>query len=232
MRTSKPISTISYNTIPFLKGKLTELQNAGIISEWYFIHHLREDDETKDHTHVFILPSKLVQTDDLVKAFTEYDPKNPQKPLKCPRWQNSKFSDWYMYGIHDIAYLASKGQARKYHYRLEDVVAWDDDALAEAVREIDLTSLTRLKAMLDAINIGMDFGQFLANGGVPLQQVNAYEKAWALLLANASKRRRVDALRHDAKPDPYEAENLSVSHTTGEAYELQQIDFDSEELPF
>lgn len=45
MRTSKPISTISYNTLPFLKEKLDDLVNNQVLEFYFFIWHHAEDDE-------------------------------------------------------------------------------------------------------------------------------------------------------------------------------------------
>ena len=39
MKTSKPISTISFNTESFLRGKLRELEAAGILEFWAYIKH-------------------------------------------------------------------------------------------------------------------------------------------------------------------------------------------------
>lgn len=66
MRTSKPISTISYNSPEFLTLKLNEWMKKGLVAYWCFILHKGEtlDDGTveKDHIHVFIEPNKTVDT--------------------------------------------------------------------------------------------------------------------------------------------------------------------------
>ena len=51
MNTRNPISTISYNSMLFLKAKLDELVNAKVIQFYAFIFHKGEDDEAgkKDH---------------------------------------------------------------------------------------------------------------------------------------------------------------------------------------
>ena len=67
VRTTKPIATISFNSPDFLRTKLEELRDAGRISFWAFIEHKPEDDEggKKSHCHLYIEPSKMLQTDDL-----------------------------------------------------------------------------------------------------------------------------------------------------------------------
>lgn len=110
MRTTKPIATISFNSPAFLKLKLEELTKAGKISFWAFIPHKPEDDEagTKEHNHLYAEPSKMMQTDDLKAELLEFDPEHPDKPKGCLPFRTSKFADWYLYGLHDKRYLASK----------------------------------------------------------------------------------------------------------------------------
>lgn len=144
MKTSKPISTISFNTPQYLRLKLDELLKCGKISFWAFIQHLPEDDEggKKEHIHLYVEPSKMLQTDDLKREFMEPNPSNPTKPLGCISFISSKFGDWYMYGLHDKRYLASKGQSRKYHYHAEQMISPDEDDLNFKVKSINLLSLS------------------------------------------------------------------------------------------
>ena len=116
MRTSKPFSTISYNSVNFLKSKLDEMITDKWIDFYAFVRHSPEDDELKEHIHLYIVPSTLLQTDYITEHLQEYDSTHPDKPLGCIACKSSKFDDWYMYGLHDKAYLASKGQARKHYY--------------------------------------------------------------------------------------------------------------------
>lgn len=82
MQTAKPISTISYNTEPFLVQTLNALVKAKRIDFWAYIHHFPEDDEVKlkHHFHVYLEPSKRTQTATLKEEFLELDPNN-EKPL-------------------------------------------------------------------------------------------------------------------------------------------------------
>lgn len=219
MRTRSPISTISFNTPDYLLLKLNELTSSGKISFWSFIMHRPEDDEAggKDHIHLYIEPSKIVQTDDLRKAFLEYDPQysvsdysedrvllhdNPddhvvdpdvkivrkKKPRGCLLFRNSKFSDWYLYGLHDKRYLSSKGQSRKYHYSHDDIVSSDYDDLLFLSRSIDLISLSPYADMEEAQRNGVTFAEYFRRGTVPLPQVVLFERAWYLLQNNSADR--------------------------------------------
>lgn len=190
MRTTKAISTISFNTPSFLELKLEELTKAKKISFWAYILHQPEDDEggRKEHMHVFVVPSKMIQTDDLKEEFKEFDPSHPDKPRGCISWNSSKFDPWYMYILHDKRYLASKGQSRKYQYYSDEVITSDVDELTARVRSIDMLSLSPYMEMENAINDGLSFDQFFARGLIPITLVNQYEKAWRLLLLSKAYR--------------------------------------------
>lgn len=130
MRTSKPISTISYNSKDFLEFKLIELLKNHVISDYMFIYHFREDDETKNHFHVWLSPNKLLDTMDLQNHFIEHDFEH-DKPLKCIDFRSSDIDEWILYCMHYAPYLASKGQSREYHYKKEDFSFYDYDTFNE-----------------------------------------------------------------------------------------------------
>lgn len=155
MKTTKPISTISFNTENFLHDKLTELTRAGIVSFWAYVTHQPEPGEgdkggKKIHHHVYIEPSKSIQTDDIREQLREFDPGEPDKPLGCLNFVQSKFDDWYMYGLHDAKYLASKGQSRTLHYTSDDFISSHDGDFLYMVRSIDMLSLSPYDAVVDA----------------------------------------------------------------------------------
>lgn len=120
MHTSKAISTISYNSHGFLIDKLMKLRENGIISDWFCIKHYAEEDESKDHYHVWIMPNQRIDTLRLQEQFREFDPKIPEKPLGCIDFTMSNPDDAILYFQHFKEYLAYKGQSRKYHYLRED----------------------------------------------------------------------------------------------------------------
>lgn len=131
MNTSKPISTISYNTPKYLEQRLNELVNQHIVAYWMYIKHDGEEDE-KDHIHLYIEPNKRVDTMTLQEFLSEYDPKHPDKPLGCIVFKPSKVDDWILYCSHNDAYLASKLESREFAYRKEDFHASDADTFDEA----------------------------------------------------------------------------------------------------
>lgn len=196
MRTRKPISTITYNTFDYLIVKLEELRKAKKISFWAFVPHQRENDEAKDHIHLFIDPSVQVQTDDLKDEFREFDPSHPDKPLGCISFASSKFDDWYLYGLHDEAYLASKGQSREIHYLPEEVISSDPDDLFHRVRQIDMLKVSRYGHMLSSIKMGISWTEYFARGNVPIQQINAFKVAYETLQEYQGTTHRADRTTH------------------------------------
>lgn len=182
MKTSKLFSTISYNSPDFLSVKLNDLVSRRKIAFWAYVHHLPEEDEKKPHKHLLIAPNGQINTDEvLLDYLIELDPKNPDKPLACVGCKSSKFYDWYMYAIHDKDYLASKGQSRKYHYSRDDVVCSDTDILNEEIHQMDMSKLSKVKALNQAIQDGVPFEELLARGQIPVQQVYAFRQAFSLL---------------------------------------------------
>lgn len=202
MRTTKPIATISFNSPDFLRLKLDELLRAGRLSFWAFIVHKPEDDEggKKEHCHVYVEPSKMLQTDDLKAEFLEYDPEHPEKPRGCISFNSSKFDPWYLYALHDKRYLASKGQVRRYHYEHNDIITSDDDDLTYKARSIDMVSLSPYADMVDAQRQGLTWSEYFARGTVPLPQVLLFERAWYLLTRVCTD--RADRVGHPMDIDP------------------------------
>ena len=121
MLTSCAISTITYNTIKFLDDTLTGLIEKGKISFYCYIFHKAEDDELKDHIHLFIIPCSRIDTFALEGVLKEVDPHN-DLPLGCIPFVHSKWEDWFLYGLHDDLYLRIKGKPpRKFHYSKSDM---------------------------------------------------------------------------------------------------------------
>lgn len=185
MRTTKPIATISFNSASYLKLKLDELKKAKIISVYHFIEHLPEDDEAgkKQHIHLYIEPAKLVQTEELNGHFLEFDPEKPDKPKRCLPFRLSKFGDWYLYALHDTAYLIAKGQTRRYKYEHKDIITSDEDELYRASKMIDKRALTPWLGLCEAVEVGLTFAEYFVQSGMPIQQISAFEKAYMLLLS-------------------------------------------------
>ena len=85
MQTSKPISTISYNSELYLYSVLEKLYKSHKIDFYAYIKHTGEMDpfgeSEKDHIHLFLIPNKRINTSDLDDLFIEPVPNS--KPLRC-----------------------------------------------------------------------------------------------------------------------------------------------------
>lgn len=204
MRTTKPISTISFNTPEYLALKLDELQTANRISFWAFILHQPEDDEAgkKEHCHVYIEPSKMLQTDDIKAELLEFDPQCPGRPRGCLPFKSSRFDPWYLYALHDKRYLASKGQSRRYHYEHDEIVTSDPDNLLFLARSIDMLSLSPYADMQEAQAKGVTWEEYFSRGTIPLPQIVLFERAWYTLRNSGTDRGASQAhpMDIDSKP--------------------------------
>lgn len=180
MRTTKPIATISFNTPNFLTGKLDELVKAGILEFWFAVPHKAEDDVDgkKDHFHVWTMPSKMIQTEDLRAELVE-PVAGSDKPLGCLPWVSSKADDAILYFLHDKNYLAKKGLERKYHYSTTDVLTSDTDTFMSLYRQaLENTGTRAYEQIVEACQRQMSFGEFLTLGIVPIQQVLSWKGAY------------------------------------------------------
>lgn len=128
MATSRPISTISYNTLPFLRQKLEELVTAHKIQAYMYIFHKGEDGD-KDHVHLRVIPNTRLDPMVLSEFFKEPDLKFPQnKPLGVRPWRPSQEEDWLLYAVHDKDYMKLKysdDPHEKIEYKDSDIVVSD-----------------------------------------------------------------------------------------------------------
>lgn len=148
MRTQKPISTISYNTPFFLREKLDNMVKDNVIGFYAFICHkgeLRKSGERdKDHIHLYVEPSKILNTDAFKTQFNELVSVN-DKPLGCMPFRPTKtFDEWLLYNLHQEDYIRFKGEEKEYlNYNLLEVCTSDRTDLEcrydDALDWLDLT---------------------------------------------------------------------------------------------
>ena len=182
MITRSNISTISYNSDDFLIFKLNDMIKNHCIEFWAFINHIPEEDERKPHKHLFIIPSGTVDTFALSDILEEIDFTNPAMPPLCTIfWKHSKFVDWYLYALHDIDYLASKGESRKYHYDKSEFIVSESDYFNELIHSCDFSQYTKHKKLREAVQSDVSFRDLFANGFIPVQQIGQYSLAYNLL---------------------------------------------------
>lgn len=178
MKTTKPFSTISYNTNDFLIAKLNKFTENGVLKFWAFINHFPEEDEEKEHTHLYIEPESKMDTLQLANEFIEFIPGDP-RPLRWMPQRPSKWDTWYLYDIHDKDYLASIGQSRKYHYDPGLIFTSDKIYLNELVGHIDYTRYTNLGSMILAARNGVTMDDFIASRPVKPVHFKTIQAIWA-----------------------------------------------------
>lgn len=185
MRTSKPFSMISYNTDTFLRNKLDELRQAGLIQFWAYIEHLPEEDEEKAHKHLYIIPAKLIDTQRIEKALQEIDLNDlTAKPLGAIFPRPSKFDDWYLYALHDKKYLAYKGQKRKYHYNDNAFVVSCQDTFRELKNLIDYTKINRLNLIIEKAENGETLADIIKTCNIPLQLIGQVRQLYNIITSS------------------------------------------------
>ena len=189
MQTTRTISNISYNSLPFFESKTLDLLKRGIIDWCYWVFHYADTDELKDHIHFVLKPSKRINTADLRAFYNEIDPSNPLPKTCTMKWNPmNSMDDWLLYGKHDKAYLNSKGQYRRYCYEWSDFKSTDLDSLKNDIASIDYRKYLVLEWLEDAVRSKTPFFVLVQQGLIPITQRSQYEFQYnALAKAIASE---------------------------------------------
>lgn len=208
MRTSKPFSTISYNTKEFLIAKLNNLITRNVIDFYAFVEHIKEDDEKKNHIHLYVVPSTLIDTKQFIDELKELQTNENGEmtlPLGCMPCTPSKFDDWFLYCKHDVNYLRSKGQVRMFHYEQKEFVSSNDDYLNELSHTINYNKFSKFEQISDYAKQGFTYNQVLAMGLIPVQLTKQYEQVFnAIRLEISNKTYRNGKPNHE-----HESEDLN-----------------------
>lgn len=191
MRTSKPFACITYNTNKFLDMKLKDFIDNHLISFYAYINHKGEKEVDistgeikvdKDHTHLYIVPNRSIDTMDLMSSMLEIDKKHPKLPLKPLAFAPSKWEDWYLYNLHDENYLASKFEVKEFHYSNDDFHVSDRAEFDYMAFEVYHTSkYTRQLRLVDYMKNGGTMAKLCRRGAIsPREAFNysMFEKLW------------------------------------------------------
>lgn len=135
MKTSKPLSAISYNSEPYLRAVCATLLKSGLLTNYAYIQHTGEDGD-KDHIHLLLFPAKPLDSAKLAPDFCEVvggeiKPRGIVGLKPC-----ASVVDWVRYCVHDPAYLAVKGERRQYRYRYEDFQVGSSDEWRAVMDEV------------------------------------------------------------------------------------------------
>lgn len=197
MQTSKLISTISYNTPSFLKGKLHTLVRQGIIEYAHWIWHKPEQDEdNKEHAHVVLKPNKRLDTSALRNEFLE-PVQGEDKPRNVLPFKSSKMRDWLLYAVHDKVYLLRKCQNRAITYQKSDLQTTEPDLLEEDWRDAHEGEDSRIKQVIEAARNGVPFRQLVEAGVIPINQLFQYKDVFQGFFVEVTERNGRDG--HEEK---------------------------------
>lgn len=169
--TSKPMSTISYNTESFLKEKLDDWVKHHILQSYMYICHKGEDGD-KDHIHLRVVPNKSLDFMNLTESLREFDPTNP-RPLGVRDWKASKEEDWILYVVHQPLYLQMKypkDKGEKIPYKWENIVAPDT---------VDV-EVGFIRAMAALEHMAPSIANRLMSGETPYQMISKGENVFMI----------------------------------------------------
>lgn len=187
MKTIKPISTISYNSVSFLYGVCTRLKKNNVIQFFAFIYHKAESDELKDHIHLWLWPTDRVNTTQLTPMFLE-PVKGEDKPVGvCGVWKTSDWYNWYWYVLHDPRYLADKGQSRECRYDDAEIITDDPFTKIELVKTNPL-KLSQMSRAFDLLQAGFNKAQVAQAMGIAINQLKFFYDGLDLMLDSLPKR--------------------------------------------
>lgn len=187
MATSKPISSISYNTEDFLVSKLDDLIQSGVISFWVYIKHNGEsriDDEAngKDHLHLLMIPNKCVDLVEVGKVFKQFYANDPAHPLRCMPFRTSKTEDWLLYALHDPDYIMLHGLDKTYVYDVVDFKSSDPDFLHQLWIEAKQSFANNPSVKIrKKANAGVSFASLVRSGSISIQQIRNAELYYSYL---------------------------------------------------
>lgn len=179
--TAKPISTISYNSVEFLKRKLDQLFKGHIIDDYRYIQHIGENGD-KDHIHVLLYPNKRIDTGILKDEFIEADPTS-EKGLGVMPFRSSKPDHWLMYVIHDKDYLKAHkkddNDDGKIEYKIDEIITPYPDQLMRDYRSAMPLKQTENQLILDKIiNAHMTITEICSMYNVSPQKVAILARAY------------------------------------------------------
>lgn len=201
--TSQPLSTISYNTEPFLKSTLQKLMRLHIIQNYCYIKHKGEDGD-KNHFHVRIEPNRRVDPMDIKEMFFEPDSNNI-KPLGVRPFRYSVEEDWFLYVVHDKDYLKIKygggEKGEKIPYKWQDIVAPDD-------YDVEIAFI-RARAKLQ--HTASNLAKSLADGEKPIN-----------LIMQGENVHTVNALMQALKSNDYMRVQEQLNNVTNELVAMRQ----------
>ena len=184
MKTEKPITSISYNTVDFLKATCDKLLKNGIIDFYAFLKHRGEIDEfdgtrDKDHIHIFLRPLRALDTATLCTNFYEIDQSNPTAPpLGCVHFEKCKSpGEWVLYTLHYQPYLDSKGLTKEFvNYPFDEFITNNEQELKRFRRSYKIEFKPKLGTVKTLLEQGCNRAQIMEKVNPSAVQYLAIDK--------------------------------------------------------
>lgn len=210
-KTSKPLSTVTWNSEKFLVNQLNDLLKNGVISYWCYVVHKAEKSEGKEHIHLYFEPRKMVDPVDFRAYLREVDITNPSHPIMPSRIQPSKGNHWSAYSRHDPVYIKkyTKEGIKEYQYEKSDFKS-SDDILFEQQWE-------------DGSNLCYDENAELVKAIVEDGAISALQNGLIGLRDFACADRLEDKAKRQRKQTTVEADTLEDLQQKASAYDSIEI---------
>ena len=197
--TSKPITTISYNTEAFLIDRLERLFKDQSIDDYRVIMHEGEDGD-KDHFHVWISPNRRIDTMQLQENFKEiYPDPTKTKPLGVLPFRSGDRFHWIMYVLHDPDYLKSHHSDNdgdgKLPYTLEQIITpFPEQLQRDYIRAVQLRQ-TDAQKIIDGIRSGTDVIELAYTQNLRPSEIAQVLHLIKMNQAMEGEKRQIDKLR-------------------------------------
>lgn len=194
MKTRRPFSSVSYNTVDWFVAVMRSWLDAGKLVFVSFIVHQPEEDENRVHIHWYAQPDQTIDTKDLLFDFTEPDPDGPldsdgnPMPRRCLPCRSSHWDDWYLYSMHHKEYLAMKHQSRKFQYLPEDFHHSSPELAHEMIARIDWSKINPMGQVIRAAKSGQRFEDFIEHNNLPMVQFQSAQKIYAWFCDGVTER--------------------------------------------
>lgn len=203
---------VSYNSAAFRSVVLDELMGKGVVLHWWSIVHPAYTDritgkERKEHVHLELLCDEGFDSDDICKAFNEFDPTHPDKPLGCQHDDKERhiplslqLEHALLYDLHDKRYILLNPKiGEKPYYDLDY-----NTILTDSQQWLDMISLdsskdfwTKLvqKPSKEEIFTAIYEQKPIVEGDVPLTVSLARKRHWVDCFSFSQLAKTITAMR-------------------------------------
>lgn len=192
MKTKRAISCIGYHSSSVFESVTNDLRKSGVIGPCFWICHKGEGGD-KDHIHLLLLDGFKVYNTDGLSSLWGVDIVDGKSQSLSSRWRvTANVSDWLLYSVHNLQYMAFKGLLRENNYTWDDIKcsSGDEDLRNELILDANeylsnFGDKTTRRLILFAKE-GKAWKDVIMSGLVPMGQYNQAYRAWYLIQTQIS----------------------------------------------